>query len=123
MPGDLITQDGQLQIGNMLLGVGTQYPVASIEGMDLPPMRTFDVPKTGLDGVTPGLDVYDRRTVRLNIGVDASLDNLVAPKVNLLRQAFARKPSPVPLSFQLRGESRRYLMVLPRRMAVAVDDG
>jgi hypothetical protein len=65
-PGALITQDGQLQWGALLMGPGTRYQVAA-EGLtgwhDLPGMDLGDAPRTMGHGSVPGSRLAQARTV------------------------------------------------------------
>lgn len=55
MSGELITADGQLQFGSLLMGPGTPYRLSGLIGWDdLPPLDLADVPRPGSDGAWPG---------------------------------------------------------------------
>ncbi|MFJ1900541.1 phage distal tail protein [Streptomyces sp. NPDC088115] len=62
-------EDGQHQLGDVLIGRGTPVTIATIEGLGLPPMRTADVEPPGEDGLWLGRDYYGGRTVRLDAAV------------------------------------------------------
>lgn len=114
-----------MQFSNLLIGAGTAYPIESIGGLDLPPLRTFDVPRVGIDGFTPGGDLYDGRVIRVRAGIDGTNDGGgLEAKVNELRRVLSRQVSasmPSPLSFQWYGQSRRFVRALPRRWAMNYD--
>lgn len=119
--GDLVVAAVSLELRTTLLGAGSVYPVAAIEGLDIPDVRSSNIARAPGDGTIPGLDWYNERVVRLRMGIDATVDGLLAAKVNVLRAAFVRSTVPIPLHFMLRGETKRYLMVLPRRYALVYD--
>lgn len=119
--GDLVTTAVQLELRATLFGAGSVYPVAAIEGLDIPDVRSSNMERPTDDGTVPGLDQYAERVVRLRMGIDATVDSALAAKVAALRAAFVKSTVPIPLHFMLRGESKRYLMVLPRRFALVYD--
>ncbi|MFD0571655.1 hypothetical protein ACFQ0T_23635 [Kitasatospora gansuensis] len=65
-PGSLITRDGQLQWGGLLMGPGTRYQLTA-EGLtgwhDLPGMDLGDSPRAADHGSTPGTRLAQARTV------------------------------------------------------------
>ncbi|MER5862351.1 phage tail protein [Kitasatospora sp. NPDC002040] len=65
-PGSLITRDGQLQWGDLLMGPGTRYQIAA-EGLtgwhDLPGMDLGDSPRAAGHGALPGVRLAQARTV------------------------------------------------------------
>jgi hypothetical protein len=61
--------DGQHQLGTVLIGAGTSVPVAAIEGLGQPEMRTQDVEPPGEDGLWIGADFYSGRTIRIDAGI------------------------------------------------------
>ncbi len=119
--GDLVTVATQMELRTTLLGAGSVFPIAAIEGLDIPDVRSANIERPTGDGTAPGVDRYAERVVRLKMGIDATVDGLLAAKVNVLRAAFVRSTVPIPLHFMLRGETKRYLMVLPRRYSLVYD--
>jgi hypothetical protein len=67
-------EDGQHQLGTVLIGAGTPVRIAAIEGLGLPPMRTQDVEPPGEDGLWLGADFYSGRTLRIDAGISQSGD-------------------------------------------------
>ncbi|MFJ2279219.1 phage distal tail protein [Streptomyces sp. NPDC087866] len=61
--------DGQHQLGDVLIGKGTPVTIKTIEGLDLPGMRTSDVEPPGEDGLWLGRDYYNGRTLRIDAAV------------------------------------------------------
>jgi hypothetical protein len=62
-------EDGQHQLGSVLIGQGTPVTIRTIEGLGLPSMRTADVEPSGEDGLWLGRDYYGGRVVRIDAAV------------------------------------------------------
>ncbi|MFH9425974.1 hypothetical protein [Streptomyces sp. NPDC017529] len=62
-------EDGQHQLGPVLIGKGTAVTIAAIEGLGQPPLRTADVELAGEDGLWLGADYYSGRTLRLDAAI------------------------------------------------------
>jgi hypothetical protein len=62
-------KDWQIEIGGILLGHGTQIPVAAIEGLARPGVRGEGVERPGADGVWLAPDWYEARTVRIDCAI------------------------------------------------------
>lgn len=70
MSGDLITADGQLQIGALLLGTGTAYRLSGLAGWDdLPPLDIADVPRPSAAGAFPGSIFAGERIISTDITI------------------------------------------------------
>jgi phage-related protein len=67
-------EDGQHQLGTVLIGAGTPVRIAAIEGLGQPAVRTQDVEPPGEDGLWLGADFYSGRTVRIDAGISQSGD-------------------------------------------------
>ncbi|MFD7867310.1 phage distal tail protein [Streptomyces sp. NPDC059783] len=59
-------ENGQHQLGDVLIGRGTPIIIRTIEGLGLPGMRTADVEPPGEDGLWLGRDYYSGRTIRID---------------------------------------------------------
>ncbi|MFE0642806.1 hypothetical protein ACFW2Y_14505 [Streptomyces sp. NPDC058877] len=66
--------DWQIDIAGVLLGPGTDIPVAEVEGLGVPDLRTQDVDNPAGDGAFPGVDLYGSRTVRIEAGIRTAGD-------------------------------------------------
>ncbi|MBE4761750.1 phage distal tail protein [Streptomyces caniscabiei] len=77
-------EDNQHQLGAVLIGTGTTVPVAAIEGLGQPEVRSQDIEPPGEDGLWLGTDYYSGRTIRIDAGIktpgsqDAALTVLAA---------------------------------------------
>ncbi|MET9468484.1 hypothetical protein ABZY44_27595 [Streptomyces sp. NPDC006544] len=66
-PGDRITQPGQVQYGDLLLGPGTPYRWRSISGWEeLPALDDGSVPRSDAPGAFPGTLLAQARTIGLD---------------------------------------------------------
>lgn len=77
MAGDLITQDNQVQFGDLLMGPGTGYVItkAGIEGWeDLPGFDSADVLRPGSDGAWPGARFAGTRVVTVDVSIHPDND-------------------------------------------------
>lgn len=106
MSGELITADGQLQYGSLLMGTGTPYRIApsSLVGWDdLPPLDMSDVNKPGADGAWPGDIFAGERIITMDINVVA--DSATYPAViAALRAATAPYSPEQPLVMRMGGQ-------------------
>lgn len=73
-PGALIVQEQQLELwrsetDRLLLGKDTPYGIISMKGLNSPPVRAKDVPKSDRDGDTAGIDTYAPREVWVELKV------------------------------------------------------
>ncbi|MEU2453900.1 hypothetical protein ABZ605_27955 [Streptomyces sp. NPDC012765] len=79
-----ILKDHQHELGGVVIGAGTAVPIADIEGLGRPDVRTGDVDPPDDDGVWLGADYYAGRTVRIDAAIKtpgnqtAALDLLAA---------------------------------------------
>ncbi|GAA0500576.1 phage distal tail protein [Streptomyces olivaceiscleroticus] len=77
-------EDGQHQLGPVLIGKGTPISIAEFEGLGMASQRTGDVEPPGADGLWLGADYYSGRTLHLDAAVkvagnpSAVLDQLAA---------------------------------------------
>lgn len=62
-------EDGQHQLGTVLIGRGTTVTIAAIEGLGQPSLRTADVEPAGSDGLWLGADYYSGRTLHIDAGI------------------------------------------------------
>lgn len=64
MAGELITTDGQIEFGGVLLGAGTPYRWVELAGWeDLPDVSTGDVDRPGMHGAWPGRSLVGERVI------------------------------------------------------------
>ncbi|MFE7780272.1 phage distal tail protein [Streptomyces nigrescens] len=86
-------EDGQHQLGSLLIGKGTPVTIAAIEGLGQPPLRTGDVEPAGEDGTWLGVDYYAGRTLRLDAAVKVPGDATTVWDVLASLQADADIPA------------------------------
>ncbi|MGW7636082.1 phage distal tail protein [Streptomyces decoyicus] len=86
-------EDGQHQLGSLLIGKGTQVTIATIEGLGQPPLRTGDVEPAGEDGLWLGIDYYSGRTLRLDAAIKVPGDATTVWDVLADLQADADTPA------------------------------
>ena len=85
--------DGQHQLGTVLIGYGTPVPVAAIEGLGQPPVRSQDVEPPSEDGLWLGRDYYSGRLLRIDAGIKTPGDQTTALNVLAQLQADAADPA------------------------------
>jgi hypothetical protein len=112
--GDLLTTSGQMQIGSVLTGPGTNYIV-------LPPdissrqARAADFERTFYHGSVPGADFLAARSIGLRFTMRTSLSNFQS-RVDTLSAAFKpRTSSLVCLAWMLPDGTKRCYFGRPRR--------
>lgn len=103
--GDLITQDGQLEWRNTLLGVGTAYKLVGLEGWkDLPEARDNDLELDNEHGSQPGQLLGGRRTITYTFQLSQELPAFRAAVTELERiTAWGENPAEEDLVIQLDG--------------------
>ena len=104
MSGELITLDGQMQYGTLLMGTGTPYRLAALRGWDdLPPLDLADVPRPSADGAWPGSIYAAERTIETDLNLVA--DALTYPAaLAALRAATAPSGGEQPLVIRMGGQ-------------------
>lgn len=120
-----LSANGQWEITDeaslaLLLGNGTKYPVAAIDGLGLD-VRAADVDRAG-DGAWAGGDFYLAREVVLTVGVNGELDaTAMRTLLDDVGEAMAARAADYVLRYRRFGVDRR-LYVRPRGVAVPWDD-
>lgn len=119
------TRDGEFVLDSddldLHLGNGTKYRIASVSGLDLPPMKTTDSPIEGFDGFYSGLDLLDGREVQMELGIDGTPDDSdYDDLISALGQAMAPKASTITVDYRRFGRSRRF-WARPRGLALPWD--
>lgn len=110
-PADLITDDGQVQWAGLLMGPGTDYPVAA-EGLtgweELPALDTSDADRPSGHGGWPGSQWAQVRVVTATVwfapAPEASTEDVLAT-LRTLRAATAVKDEEEWLAVRLHGET------------------
>jgi len=102
--GELITADGQMQYGSLLMGTGTPYRLAALRGWDdLPPLDLADVPRPSADGAWPGSIYSGERTIETDLNIVS--DTSTYPAVlAALRAATAPSGGEQPLVIRMGGQ-------------------
>ncbi len=89
-PGDLITRDGQVEWGGILLGSGTPYRWLNMTGLeDLPGLDSGNVLRPSRHGAWPGRYLAQERVVTWDLLVNVDLTWEWGPIVTALRQTLA----------------------------------
>ena len=105
MSGELITADGQLQYGSLLMGSGTVYRLSGLRGWDdLPPLDLADVPRPSADGAWPGTIYAAERSIETDITIVADASTYPAA-LAALRAATAPIGSEQPLVIRMGGQA------------------
>ncbi|WP_330479865.1 phage tail family protein (plasmid) [Streptomyces platensis] len=86
-------EDGQHQLGGLLIGKGTPVTIAAIEGLGQPPLRTGDVEPAGEDGTWLGVDYYAGRTLQIDAAIKVPGDATTVWDVLADLQADADTPA------------------------------
>lgn len=106
MSGELITADGQLQFGSLLMGPGTPYriPPGGLRGWDdLPPLDIADVPRPAADGAWPGSIYAAERAIETDLTIVSDASAYPAA-LSALRAATAPFGGEQPLAIRLGGQ-------------------
>ncbi|MFD8516605.1 hypothetical protein ACFV27_37375 [Streptomyces antimycoticus] len=64
-----VLQDFQYEIGGVILGAGTPFKIAEIEGLGPAELRTADVEPPDEDGTWLGVDRFQGRVIRMDAGI------------------------------------------------------
>ncbi|WP_093803898.1 phage distal tail protein [Streptomyces sp. Wb2n-11] len=62
-------EEGQWELGGVLMGAGTQIPVAEVTGLGRPSTRGEDIEQPGMDGVFLGVDYYAARSIEIDAAI------------------------------------------------------
>lgn len=94
----------------LTVGDGTDYPILQpgITGLGLPAVRTADQPRGHLSGDVGGDDVYDKRTLTIPVGIDATTAELAFDLLEDLKVAWAYSQVDLDLTLALAGVTRVY---------------
>jgi hypothetical protein len=82
-------------------GLDVMRAVASVEGLDMPAVRTSDAALGGADGELGGIDTYGPRTITLSLELAEVTQEEWYATSGLLRTATARRSDDLPLTFQV----------------------
>jgi hypothetical protein len=114
--------DYQHELGGVVLGTGTVYPVARLDGLGLPGMRTQDSALATDDGEVAGVDRLEGREVTWEGGVKLPGDpsgalNALATLQNAFDNVTVRATANavLPLRIKMPGREVRVLFGRPRR--------
>lgn len=117
--GDSLVSDFQWELNGLLMGDGTAYNFKQVDGLDLPPMRTSDVPRSSDHGAWRGLNLSSERTITATVDVGPETTN-AAFEADRLTLAAIMVPTQteVPLAF-MRGGVKYLVNVRPTRFAMS----
>lgn len=109
--GDLLTANGQLQWRTLLMGNGTAYPVAGLEGWwDLPDARGVNEPRPSTHGNYLGLLLSNARMITVTLHVPEGPTGNLASRLDTLRSTMARAETPVEESLAIQLGGTKYLV-------------
>jgi hypothetical protein len=104
----------------LAFGEGTDINVVSVEGLDLPEVRSNDSDRPQLDGQFPGRDLLSGRAVTIELEVFGSA-TAQRTTLDAIRSAFAPRQDELTLAFQLPGYPTQRVQCRPRRRAMRID--
>ncbi|MEU5434525.1 hypothetical protein AB0G73_14280 [Streptomyces sp. NPDC020719] len=120
---NLELKDFQLDFGGLLLGHGTQVPIAEIEGLARPGVRGELVERPGADGAWASPDWYEARTLRIDCGIKTPGDPAAGRQILAALQQVADRDDArtvaggtVPLRIKWPGSPVRALGVRVRKL-------
>jgi len=110
---------GSGSFNGLTWGPGTEYHIVGHRGIDdLPPVRPFDAPRPGDQGIFRGVDLLGERTVQLDIGMSGQNSTDYFALAEALRAAFLLNMAEMPLLFF---NSSRLINARTRRRAIPYD--
>ena len=119
-----VSSDWTLEFAGLLLGDGTAYELAEIEGLaDQPDLRTSDRTRLRRHGMLPGDDFLDGRAVTVELEVNGVDDADFASRMAALKLALSPGGSEAPLSFKIPGVAGggvRRMNARPRKLALPI---
>jgi hypothetical protein len=118
--------DRQITYQGLTIGEGTAYSIDSIDGLSTPSVRSSDRLVSLRDGLHPGDDYYEGRTVTLSTFIPERTTAAMNTKRTALMSAFAGGHAETPLVFQVPGVAgggERRINVRPRRAKFAANVG
>lgn len=120
-PGDLVTQDGQVEWRGLLLGPGTPYRVTAVEGwQDLPDARVDNPVMSGYHGAYAGQLLSHQRTITVSYAIGDPTGIGAAVAALQAATAWDEQPAEEPLVIRLDGVTHQVMARVHRR-AVPVD--
>jgi hypothetical protein len=115
---------GQVALQGLTMGYGTFYAIETIEGLDLPPISSAEVPRAGTDGTFAGIDTMPKRSLILHLFLHPDMVAGGPAKAILARNvkaAFAETQDLVGLTINDPDLGTLVLLGRPRRCSFAVD--
>lgn len=126
-PGDLITDDWQVEWRGVVLGRGTQYGWVNLQGwLELPGSRIKYQARPGRHGSYAGQELMSERIITLDLVLNPGADRTgvaYAALISQLRTATAvdESPDPEPLTIRLSGQKFMVNARVERRSLPADD--
>lgn len=90
---DITLTDGQIDIGGVPIGPGTQVNLIDITGLGRPPVRDNDTDQPSMDGTWPGPDYYAARQVQIDAAIKIPGDQLACDDLLAQLQEAIDEPS------------------------------
>src|SRR6266545_1375209 len=114
-----------MSYAGLLVGDGTAYELASVEGLaDQPDLRTSDRTRLRRHGMLPGDDFLDGRSLVVTLEVFGADDPSFQAAIDALKLAFRPGNPESPVVFQVPGVAgggQRRISARPRKLALPVD--
>ncbi|MEU7435731.1 hypothetical protein AB0B07_33560 [Streptomyces sioyaensis] len=121
---DVDLQEGQWDLGGVLMGAGTQVRFKEVTGLGWPGTRDSDVDQPSADGVYPGPDYYTARTIEFDANIRVPGDGPACEALLAQLQAAADDPTTrlvggatMPLRVRRPGSTTRRVNGRLRRLA------
>ena len=122
--GDLITGDWELEYNGVLMGDGTPFLIAEIEGLlDLPDITSADTMRLRRHGLRAGDDFAQGRTITVTVEVTSTDTVTFNEAIDQLMLASTPGGNPIPLVFQIpgvAGSGKRAVWCRPRQRSLPI---
>ncbi len=110
-------QPFQWTFNGVMWGDGTSFDVYDIVGLDMPSLRTSDLPRSQQHGTFPSRDWLGGRTIAMSI----EADSMTADWESLLA-GLITTPEELPLVFQIPGQTARRVYARCRRRGFLIGE-
>lgn len=113
--------DYQASFRGVTVGDGTDIDILLADGIEgMPDVRSGDIARSGVHGLSPGRDLYGGRAIRLDVEImDVDADAL-GVTLDDLKSAFASSADEAELLWKLPGQVERRVLARCRRRPVPV---
>lgn len=113
----------QMSYNGVFFGAGFEAQIVSIDGLRaLPAIRNADSPRPRDQGLLAGLDLAGPRVITLVLAIEGSSMADLDAQLTALEVAFTHQvQNPLPLQYQIAGQSNRIVYVRPRKRNVMLN--